>query len=149
MASYVSAAQLDIITGEFQNHFDSFKQNIVVNKEPLKTESVSSSNNSVHGYGGRRRTTTSLTPVNETFEGLVNYIEIPKDQTSVQAEIDLPDGDVWVKVKPVAYNYIKDGKKVKNITFDGKTFNIQGRPEVHNFLGQGILYYTYLLKETT
>jgi hypothetical protein len=145
MASLLTNVDTSSFTGILADHFDTFKRDITIYKEPLKIVNVST-NNVMAGYGESSDSENiSFVPVSGVFSALVNY----------QGHQDLPyiaevsslasKGVVKIKVEKDARDYIQDGK-TERVVVDDSSFNIVSDDKLQNFLG--IHYYVYFLEKT-
>jgi len=139
----------DCMTGILSDHFFTFSQVIVVNKEPKKEVSFINTP-SLPGYSSRRQEISeTLIPVSGKFHALVNYV---RDNQKLRAENErnelmarTPEGNVLIKTTGEAKDYIINGK-TENILVDGKTYNVTSSYQVQKFLG--LDYYYFELTET-
>ena len=145
MANLLANTDTSSFTGILADHFDTFKRDIVIYKEPKKVVSVSS-NNVMAGYGeSSDSSNVSFVAVSGVFSALVNY----------QGKQDLPyisdvsantsKGMIKIKVEKDARDYIKDGK-TERVIVDNSSFNIVSDDKLQNFLG--LRYYVYFLEKT-
>jgi hypothetical protein len=147
MSSLFSDDERASFTTSINDHFDTFKRQITIHKEPIKNI-VQNSTNQMLGYQEDSNVVDySYTPRNETFYAIIKYNNI-QENLSVDSELKLKflNQFVEIKVKEDAKNYIEIDRTEK-ITFDGKTFNLVSSALVKNYLG--LSYYTFYLKETT
>ena len=147
MANLITSDEKTSLTGSFNDLFDTFKRSIVVYKEPKKV--ISSINESqLFGYG------TSSNVVNYTFESVSGtydaMIKYSDAGTSKEGKLDqdinsrIPEGQVRIKVKSDARNFIETGGTTEKIEFDNKSFNVVSEDIVKNFLG--LEFYIYYLE---
>lgn len=147
MASFLSAGDISSFQNDIDTHFDTFKRQITIHKEPIKNI-VQNSTNQMLGYQEDSNVVDySYTPRNETFYAIIKYNDI-RENLSEDGELKLKflNQFVEIKVKEDAKNYIEIDRTEK-ITFDSKTFNLVSSALVKNYLG--LSYYTFYLKETT
>jgi hypothetical protein len=143
MASLISSGEKVILSGVFDDVFDTFSRQIVIYKEPVKT--VSSINESnLFGYGdSSNQVNYSYTAQSETHLAIIKYA----DQQSQNYHSDMggfiPDGGVRIKVKAPCKNYIESGKTEK-IEFDGKSWDVTTTDAVKRFLDSE--FYVYYLE---
>ena len=149
MAGYLNSSQVSTFTSAYSKHFDSFKRNIIVNKEPVR--SVAQTNRQaapVFGYNSASNEVQySYAAVTGQFLAQVTYSSL--DQKTEELE-DIKNvvgkGRVRIKVEKAARDFIEDGRKTENIQFDNKTFNVITFDGVQNYLG--LEYYIYYLQGT-
>ena len=124
MASFLSAGDISSFQNDIDTHFDTFKRQITIHKEPIKNI-VQNSTNQMLGYQEDSNVVDySYTPRNETFYAIIKYNNI-QENLSVDSELKLKflNQFVEIKVKEDAKNYIEIDRTEK-ITFDSKTFNL-------------------------
>lgn len=148
MASLISAQEVTDFHQAINDHFDTFKRNITVHKEPIKKIiSSPTSSGPILGYEDNAITERiEYIPRNQSFDAIVNY-EANKGniRDSVDLKIFMSSNLVSIKVKKEARDYILTDKTEK-ITFDGKSFNLLSQDIVKNYLG--LSYYFFYLEET-
>ncbi len=145
MASLVSISQIASLTGQLGNHFDTFSGLITIFKEPQKT--FSNSNANVYaGYGPTsQETTVTYTPTSGMFAGIIIYPKTAKIGYFSEAQIPIQQGNIRIKVRQDAKDYIKNGKTEK-IVIDGASYNLASDFSVQNYLG--LIYYYFDLERT-
>ena len=146
MASLISASEKTGITAAFNDIFDTFKREIVVYKEPIKT--VTDLNMDMfYGYDlpyEGEPTNYTYTVVSGTYQAMIRYEDDMHHNTDSSLNTTIPDGEVRVKVKEDAMNFIESGKTEK-ITMDNKNYNLASEASVAKFLDS--TFYVYHLKE--
>lgn len=144
MASLVSSSVATAYTGILADHFDTFKREIVINKEPIKTV-VDSDTPSYPGYGRRREEVSfTLTPVSGVYNAIVVYNTQTLGNDPL-VKYQFPEGTAYIKVESDAKDFITI-RKTENIVIDGKVWNIDNTPRIQHFLGAK--YYLFEIKET-
>lgn len=131
---------LEAFTGIFGDHFDtfsSFRSPIIVNKEPIKTYSVVDQPN--FGYGPVENTIT-YTPVSGSFAAIIIYPKSQDKKFFGETRSYIPQGDVAIKVKPEAKNFIESGK-TENIVVNGVTYNNISDFRIQDYYGLQFYYY--------
>jgi hypothetical protein len=101
----------------------------------------------LYGYGSSSDPVNyTYIPVNATFNGRIFYNN-SKDADAVNSDLKLvfARGDVTLKVKQDARDYIANGKTIK-LEFDGKTWNVITEDIVKKYLNN--TYYVYGLEQT-
>jgi len=148
MASLISDAEKENLTGIFGDIFDTFKRTIKVHKEPTKV--VSDVNiNQIFGYGGdSQKSNVSYLHNSQSFEATINYKISSAELSDYITEVGAyTHGNiVKIKVKEDARDYIMNGKTEK-IEFDNRYFNVVSRDIVSMFLD--VKYYVFYLKVAT
>ncbi|MAF24605.1 hypothetical protein CL634_03385 [bacterium] len=145
MASLISTEEKAILTGTFQDVFDTFKREIVVYKEPQKVIG-SIDEGMIFGYGEYSNPVNyTYESVSSTFYATVRYIDNQQIEHIEVIGTDVPKGLVRMKVEKEAMDFIEDGKNEK-ITFDKKSFNIISTVAVKRFLDSE--FFVYYLEVT-
>ena len=131
---------------DYDNFFVYFSRPFVVHKEPIKVlESIQSP--TMYGYGSSSDSANyTYIPVNATFNGRI-YYNNSRDVDAVNSDLKLvfARGDVTLKVKQDARDYIANGRTIK-LEFDGKTWNVITEDIVKKYLNNS--YYVYGLEQT-
>lgn len=148
MGSLVSATEKSILTGIFDQSFQTFQRDIVVFKEPIKQALVSSNSNpSLFGFGDPQVENEYIyTPVSGIFPAVVRYNnpnKVGATHLLQNTNVFVPVGEVKIKVQKDCYDFIESGKTDK-IVFDNRDFYFAGKGQAYPFLGS--LYYMYQLK---
>lgn len=150
MAGLISSSEMQIVSGLYDDTFNTFQRNIVVYKEPIKNAIVSRTNPNnpnLFGFGDAQvETQYTYTPISGVFPAIVRYVSknnIGKSEMMMDTNAFVPVGEVKIKVKPDCYNFIESGTTDK-ITFDNRDFYFVGKAQAMPFLGN--LFYTYQLK---
>jgi hypothetical protein len=131
---------------DYDNFFVYFSRPFVVHKEPIKVlESIQSP--TMYGYGSSSDSANyTYIPVNATFNGRI-YYNNSRDVDAVNSDLKLvfARGDVTLKVKQDARDYIANGRTIK-LEFDGKTWNVITEDIIKKYLNNS--YYVYGLEQT-
>lgn len=146
MAGYLSNSQIAIFQSGFQQHFNTFKRLITINREPIKTL-IADPTQPYAGYGNETDLDNfTLTPVSGSYYAHIIYPRAgsPKFERG-NTQDSFADGKTRIKVDISGRNYIESGK-VENILVDGKTYNLGSQFTPQNYVGQ--TYYWYELCET-
>ena len=144
MPSLVPTDVIAEFTTALSDHFDTFKENITVFKEPKKIIS-NLSQNIYAGYGAQKEIVTYQT-VSAVFEALVNFRDRQAQDYLDEIKIQDIRGDVRIKVEAAAKDYIKSGK-TQSIVVQGKNYNIVTDDGTREFLGKK--YYVFHLEATS
>jgi hypothetical protein len=145
MSSLISADEKAILTGTFQDVFDTFKRAVVVHKEPQKII-ASIDEGMIFGYGEYSNPVNyTYEPVSNTFYATVRYIDNQAVDHAEAIGTDIPRGIVRMKVEKEAMDFIEAGKTEK-VVFDKKSFNIVSTVAVKRFLDSE--FYVYYLEVT-
>ena len=143
MSSLISDTEKATLTGVFGDVFDTFKRDIVIYKEPVKTiSSISEAN--LFGYGDSSSAVNyTYTPQSGTYSAIIKY----QDQQDQNYYSDLNGpilkGDVRIKVKKDCRDFIENGK-TERIEFDSKSWNLASSDSLKKFLDSE--YYVYYLE---
>ena len=145
MSELLTAQDKANFQSSFLNIFETFKKTIKIHKEPIRQVISKNSDSTLPGYNeGSNISNYNLVPVNSTFDALIRYGM--KQETSIADDtgIQVPEGQVTIKVQQAARDYISNGK-TESIEFDGKSFNLISRDAVRDYFGLKI--YVYILEE--
>ena len=145
MASLIPTASKEVFEKALGDHFDTFKANIIINKEPKKTITLAENQNIYAGYSAPSQTIT-YTPVNATYSAIINYKENQPLDYQDELKANIEKGDVRIKVELDAKNYIEKGRTI-SIDIGGKLFNVVSSEGVRYFIGK--TYYVFYLEATT
>jgi len=145
MASLISTTEKNVLTGIFNDIFDTFKRSITVFKEPKKI--IQEINlDGVFGYGEyAQQANYEYVPVYATFDAIIKYANDAEYKEVDDFTSNIPFGHATIKVKENTREYIKNGKTEK-ITFDDKTFELASTDKVQRFLDSE--YYIFLVRST-
>lgn len=144
--NYINTEAAESFSQEYEKFFDYFSRPFVVHKEPIKIlQQVDSA--PLYGYGQASDSLNyTYQPVTGVFNGRI-YYNNARDTDAVDSDLKLvfARGDVTLKVKQNARDFIADGKTIK-LEFDGKTWNIITEDIVKRYLNR--FYYVYGLEQT-
>ncbi len=145
MASLISAAERSGLESTFDDIFDTFKREIVIHKEPIKTV-ADLDMDMFYGYDVPydKPTNFTYTSVTGTYYATIRYSDQQSEGLEPELNTSVPQGSVRIKLKSDGMNFIESGKTEK-ITFDNRTFNIASDRAVKNFLDSN--YYVYYLEQ--
>jgi hypothetical protein len=147
MADLITASEINNYHNAINDHFDTFKRQITVHKEPIKNI-VQNTTTQLLGYQEDSNIIDyTYTPRNQSFDAIISY-NTKTENFLIQNEVKLkfPNQLVEIKVKQAARDYINNDITEK-IAFDNKIFNVVTPDIVKNY--QGLIYYVYLLQEIT
>jgi len=144
MASLITSEEKAILTGTFQDVFDTFKREIIIYKEPKETIS-DISESLIFGYEDSNSTNYTYTPVSGSFYGTVRYNDLQEEDFQPTMNMDISKGVVRIKVQKEAKDFIEEGK-TDRIEFDDKTFDIISDVAVKRFLDSE--FFVYYLQAT-
>ncbi len=134
MPSLISVTERQILTGIFNDIFDTFQRTIVVYKEPIKTRVNPNPANMLYGFGESQQDDAfSYTEVTGVYPAVIRYP--PTQPVDQNTEIDamISAGEVSIKVKRDCRDFINSGKTEK-IVFDSRTFTLDGDERKQTFL---------------
>ena len=145
MPSLITSSERAILTGTFQDVFDTFKREIVIYKEPKET--ISDINESlIFGYDEFSNSTNyTYQAVSGTFYATIRYNDLQEEEFQSDIKADISKGLARIKVQSEAKDYIENGK-TDRIEFDNKTFNIISDVAVKRFLDSE--FFVYHLQST-
>jgi len=145
MSELLSAADKANFQSSFLNIFDTFKKTITIHKEPIRQVVSKNSESTLPGYNeGSNTSNYKLVPVNKAFDALVRYGLKQEKSVADDIGVQVPEGQVTIKVKQDARDYIVNGK-TESFEFDGKRFNLVSTDAVRDYFGLKI--YVFILEE--
>jgi hypothetical protein len=138
MPSLLTSTDEVCVSGALSDLFDTFSQNIIINKEPKKTLIAGTTNTpSLPGYS-RRRENLSYTydPVSGVYPAIVDQRNsLQRSEVSANEKFRYPEGVIMIKVKDDAKNFINNGVKTENIIANGQMYNVVSEPEPKKAFG--------------
>lgn len=145
MGSLISSNERTILTGIFDDIFDTFQRSVIIYKEPKKV--IQQINlDGVFGYGEYSMPANyEYIPVTGSFPAVIRYANDAEYKEVDEFTSNIPFGHATVKVKENARDFIKNGKTEK-ITFDDKTFELASSDKVQRFLDSE--YYIFMVRST-
>jgi hypothetical protein len=145
MASLITTEEKSILTGTFQDVFDTFKREIVIFKEP-KQIVADVSESVIFGYDNPSNSTNyTYQPVSGSFYATVRYNDLQQEEFQPEMNMDISKGVVRIKVQKEAKDFIEKGK-TDRIEFDEKTFDVVSEMAVKRFLNSE--FFVYYLEST-
>tara|TARA_B100002019_G_C21139498_1_gene532444 strand:- start:195 stop:638 length:444 start_codon:yes stop_codon:yes gene_type:complete len=146
MASLLSSTEKSTLTGILGDHFDTFKEDIVVYQKPIKL-ATDINVDFLYGYGPVSNPTNySYTQVSGVFSALINRGGAPKDDAHLTGpNIQLPEDEVTIKVEQATRDYLKQAQ-IERVDVGAKSYNVHSTDKEVNFLTK--TYYVFNLKET-
>lgn len=132
---------------QYDDFFTYFSRPFVVHKEPIKVLQQLQ-NAPIYGYGSNSDSVNyTYIPVTGTFNGRIYYNHSRRDYEDVDTDLKFifAKGDVTLRVKEDARNFIANGKTIK-LEFDGKTWNVITEDILKKYLNN--TYYLYGLEQT-
>jgi len=149
MAGFLTQPNIDTVTGSYKKHWDTFKKQIIVVKEPVRTIVTSNNtNNPIFGYNEESQPTTSYTYASVTGE-FDAQVTVDLNQKTVELEEArnlVGVGRVRIKVQQDCRDFIEDGRKTESIQYGGQTYNAVTFDGLHNFFG--LKFFTYFIERS-
>ena len=144
MADLLSSTDKTSFQNSVLDLFDTFSRSITVHKEPQKNI-VSVDAHLLPGYDGASNPgNVSYIPKNASYKAIIKYNRKQGQEAEAWAGALIPQGEVSIKVKEDAKNYINKGKTIK-IEIDGKSFKLVSTDSVKDYFGMKM--YIYYLEE--
>jgi hypothetical protein len=144
--SFINSNTAAEFSNAYDEFFDYFSRSFVVHKEPIKVIQELE-NTPLYGYGSSSDSVNyTYLPVTGIFNGRI-YYNNSRDTDAVNSDLKLvfARGDVTLKVKQNARDFIANGKTIK-LEFDGKTWNVITEDVIKKYLNNS--YYVYGLEQT-
>lgn len=151
MAGFVNNNQIFALSGAYYKHWNTFKKQIIILKEPTKTIVTSDINNSpLFGYSEESQPATSFTYTSVTgvYDAQITENLNQKAEEIVPGEVKNTKaiGTIRIKIQQDAKDFIEDGRKTEAIQYGGQTFNVVNFDGLQNFFG--LKFYTYFLERS-
>lgn len=146
MPSLISDSERANLVSIFTDIFDTFKQEVVVHKEPIKV--INQINlSAIFGYDEHSNETNyDYEAENKTIYGVVRYAANHGFADIDKGALNYIEGDASLKVNKEGRDYINNGKTEK-IVIDRKSFNVDGQEVIQRFLDSE--FYIFNLKLTS
>jgi len=144
--SFINSNTAAEFSNAYDEFFDYFSRSFIVHKEPIKVIQELQST-PLYGYGSSSDSVNyTYMPVTGIFNGRINYNNA-RDTDAVDSDLKIvfARGDVTLKVKKNARDFIANGKTIK-LEFDGKTWNVITEDSIQEYLNN--FYYIYGLEQT-
>lgn len=144
MASLLTSAQKTIFKKGLDDLFDTFKQDIVVYKD-AQIEVIDVNQPRMFGYNERVDISNiNFVPVTGVFSALVNYNKDQKQNYLNELGNQIAKGDVSIKVKNDAYDFIENNGTTLNISINDTLYKILSSESFRRYITPD--YYTYYLE---
>lgn len=142
--SLLSSTEIAGLTGVYNDLFDTFKQEILVIKEPIRSV-VSAGSSDLWKYGNTSNEDNfTYTPVSGIFFGLVDVDLKPKDTFLSDIEQKAQSETLSIQVYDDFRRYVSDGMKVQCVNIKNHSYELMTE-DIHDpFLSLDI--YQYRLK---
>ena len=145
MPSLIPQADISGFTGALADHFDTFKREIIVYKEPQRVVNSGPFDSVLAGYEDSSSTNVSYVPVSGVYSGLVVYEDEQDTRYVNMLNSNVNKGVIKIKVEKDARDFIKNGK-TERIEVDEKSFNTISDDKIQNYIG--LNYYIFYLEAT-
>ena len=145
MPSLIPQADISGFTGALADHFDTFKREIIVYKEPQRVVNSGPFDSVLAGYEDSSSTNVSYVPVSGVYSGLVVYEDDQDTRYVNMLNSNVNKGVIKIKVEKDARDFIKNGK-TERIEVDEKSFNTISDDKIQNYIG--LNYYIFYLEAT-
>ena len=144
MASLLSASEKTAFKSALDDLFDTFKQDIVVYKE-AKIQLIDINQPRMFGYNERVDISNiNYAPVTGVFPALVNANKKQNEERLDDIGNFLTKGQVTIKIKSDAYNFINNNGTTLNIAIADDMYKIISTASARRFISPD--YYIYVLE---
>ena len=146
MGSLLTSTEIASLTGAIGDSFDTFKKEIVVFKQPIRT--IADLNVSfLYGYDTEyKKSNYTYTPVSGVYNALVISNASPSTDAFIdEAKIEVPDNEIKIKVEKEARDFIKNGMKNERVVIDDRDYYINGSDKKVSMLTKD--YYVFKLTD--
>lgn len=144
MPSLLSSSQISSLTSTYVDLFDTFKQEIVVIKEPIRSV-VASNSPDLWKYGNSSNEANfTYTPVSGIFSGLIDNNLNPKEVFLSEIEQKAANETVSIQVLQDFRDYVSNGVKVQSIIIANHNYEMISEDIYDPFLNYNV--YRYKLK---
>lgn len=149
MAGFLNQSHIHKLSGAYNKHWDTFKKQIIVHKEPVRTiVTVNTNNSPIFGYDETSQSPSSYeyTAVTGVFDGQVSVNLDQKTNELEEIKNQVGAGRIRIKVKQDCRDFIEDGRKTEKIEYGGQSYNVITFDGLQNYLG--LKFYTFFLERT-
>lgn len=144
MASLLTASEKTKFKSALNDLFDTFKQDIIVYKE-AQIQIVDINQPRMYGYNERVDVSNiNYVPVTGVFSALVNFNINQNQQTVEDLGNFTPEGQVTIKIKQDAYDFINNNGATINIAIGDKMFKVVSSVSDRRFITSD--YFIYILE---
>lgn len=145
MSNLISKADGVLLTGSYNDFFDTFKKKIVVYKEPIKV-AANINSQSMYGYETESNETNyTYTLVSGIFYGIISSSDSAQENNSVEsANINYNAPRLKLKVEQDARDYILNNKTEK-IEVENHNYNVVGGSKKLSLLSKN--YFIFEMEE--
>jgi hypothetical protein len=142
--SFLNSADKIWFQNAVDTWFETFKESIIVHKEPIKI--LQNNSNQMAGYKDDSNANDYVyAPRYQSFKAVIKYNPTDNLIENDEIKIKFINHTIEIYVKEDAKNYI-DKDRTEKITFNDKNFNVFSTSIVKTY--GDISYYMYYLKET-
>lgn len=144
MASLLTTTQKANFEQGISNLFDTFKQNIIIYKEP-KVLITDISKPRIFGYNENSDISNiNYIPVTGVFPAIVKYKRYQKEDRFDETSNLIPLGEVDIKVKSDANDFIQNNGATINISINDLMFKVISSQSARRYISSE--YYHYILE---
>ena len=144
MASLLTTTQKANFEQGISNLFDTFKQNIIIYKEP-KVLITDISKPRIFGYNENSDISNiNYIPVTGVFPAIVKYKRYQKEDKFDETSNLIPLGEVDIKVKSDANDFIQNNGATINISINDLMFKVISSQSARRYISSE--YYHYILE---
>lgn len=144
MASLLSASQKNSFEKGMTDLFDTFKQDIVIYKE-AEIQVIDINQPRMFGYNERSDIENiNYIPVTGVFQALVTFSKKQSQQTLGLSENKIDNGELEIKIKSDANNFIQSNGKTLFVSIDDLTYKFITSQSLRPYISSE--YFTYYLE---
>jgi len=145
MASLIPESSKTDFISALNDHFDTFKEDITIFKEPKKV--ITNQSQSIYAGYGAQKEIVEYETVSQSFSALVNFRDRQDEEFIDDIKIKDVRGDIRIKVEQDCRDYIKNNGKTEAVIVQGKNYNVITDDGTREFLGQK--YFVFHLESTS
>ena len=146
MANLLSDSDKTSLTGALNDHFDTFKRNVIVFKEPKRVINSGPFDGVLAGYEDSSiENKITYIPVSGVYPAIVTYEDDQDSEFLTELTSRVAKGEVKIKVKEDCRDFILNGK-TESIQVDNKSFNAVSEDKIQHYLG--LKFYIFYLEQT-
>ncbi len=144
MASLLDDSQKAVFTAALDTLFDTFKQDVVIYKE-AKVQLINVNKPKLFGYSEEvDLSNINYIPITGVYPAMVNFAKKQTIDNSAESNNSIERGEVMIKVKSDAKDFIENNGKTLNISIGDVMFRITSSESFRRFLSSN--YYVYHLE---
>jgi len=146
MANLLSDSDKTSLTGALNDHFDTFKRNVIVFKEPKRVINSGPFDGVLAGYEDSSiENKITYIPVSGVYPAIITYEDDQDSEFLTELTSRVAKGEVKIKVKEDCRDFILNGK-TESIQVDNKSFNAVSEDKIQHYLG--LKFYIFYLEQT-